>query len=205
MVQILKEEIKKRIDRAALKVFSEKGFRDTTMIMVAESAGVSVGNLYHYYKNKKDLFRCLISPDFVREFKNLIDAKMHTADGVSLENARGLPLMNIRDAALREYLAKNRLKIIVLLDKNSHTQYSHFGEILVERIMNNVYKYLESVQPDKAIKLNPEKQELLKWIYSNFLQAIMNILKKYDRAEDIAVAYELLLDYHIGGISKLLG
>ena len=40
---------------AALRLFSEKGYKLTTTNKIAELAGVSVGSLYHYFPNKESI------------------------------------------------------------------------------------------------------------------------------------------------------
>lgn len=49
------EESKKKILTAALKVFSEYGYRGSCMRLIARQAGISVGGVYLYFKNKEDL------------------------------------------------------------------------------------------------------------------------------------------------------
>jgi AcrR family transcriptional regulator len=49
------EESKKKILNAALKVFSEYGYRGACMRLIARQAGISVGGVYLYFKNKEDL------------------------------------------------------------------------------------------------------------------------------------------------------
>ena len=51
---------RKQILKAALSVFSTKGYGESTMADVAEAAGVGVGTLYNYYKNKRDLLISLV-------------------------------------------------------------------------------------------------------------------------------------------------
>jgi len=46
------ERTKQRIVEAALELFREHGYEATTMRMVAEAAGVSLGNAYYYFKSK---------------------------------------------------------------------------------------------------------------------------------------------------------
>ncbi|GAB5045992.1 TetR/AcrR family transcriptional regulator [Thermodesulfovibrio sp. TK110] len=48
-------ESRKRIVDAAVKLFSQSGFSGTTMRMIAKEAGISVGGLYLYFKNKEEL------------------------------------------------------------------------------------------------------------------------------------------------------
>lgn len=44
-----------RISAAAIDSFIERGYADTTMRLIAERAGVSVGNAYYYFPSKNHL------------------------------------------------------------------------------------------------------------------------------------------------------
>ena len=46
---------KKRIIMVALKLFSQKGFHNTSIIDIANAYGMSVGNMYNYFKSKEEL------------------------------------------------------------------------------------------------------------------------------------------------------
>ena len=45
------DERKQQIKRAAARIFTEKGFENTTMEDLVKETGLSKGGLYHYYKN----------------------------------------------------------------------------------------------------------------------------------------------------------
>lgn len=49
------EETRNRILDAALRLFRERGFEQTTMRDVAAAAGVATGAAYYYYRSKEDL------------------------------------------------------------------------------------------------------------------------------------------------------
>jgi len=51
---------RRKIERAALKLFTRQGFHGTTVRQIARNAGVSMGKLYLYYPNKEDIFVGLI-------------------------------------------------------------------------------------------------------------------------------------------------
>ena len=51
----IKEARKDNVIDAALRVFAEKGYSDTTMTDIARKAGVSTPVLYEYFKTKEDL------------------------------------------------------------------------------------------------------------------------------------------------------
>ena len=51
------ERTKQRIVAAALELFREHGYDATTMRAIAEAAGVSLGNAYHYFASKELLLQ----------------------------------------------------------------------------------------------------------------------------------------------------
>lgn len=47
---------KQRILEAAISVFIENGFEETSMRQIAAAAGLTTGAIYHHFKNKDELF-----------------------------------------------------------------------------------------------------------------------------------------------------
>ena len=54
--QQLETERRSQIQSAALQMFFEKGYKNTSMNDISAKAGISKGLIYHYFKNKEDLF-----------------------------------------------------------------------------------------------------------------------------------------------------
>jgi len=50
----------RKVLKAALSLFSRQGFRATTMRQLARRSGLSVGNLYHHFGGKEEIFGRLI-------------------------------------------------------------------------------------------------------------------------------------------------
>lgn len=63
-MQIKKEELRQTILEAATDEFMRKGYKDASMRVIARKAHTSLGNIYHYYKNKELLFDEVILPSF---------------------------------------------------------------------------------------------------------------------------------------------
>lgn len=55
-MQIIKDDIRRNILRAAQMNFFKKGVRRTSMNDIAQDADVAVGNIYNYFKNKDAIF-----------------------------------------------------------------------------------------------------------------------------------------------------
>ena len=55
------EKNKLKIERAALQLFTRKGFHGTSVREIAQKAGVSMGKLYIYYDTKEEIFIELVN------------------------------------------------------------------------------------------------------------------------------------------------
>jgi AcrR family transcriptional regulator len=65
---------RKQILKAALSVFSTRGYGESTMADVAQAAGVGVGTLYNYYKNKRALLISMVQKLLISEgLINILD------------------------------------------------------------------------------------------------------------------------------------
>ena len=53
---INKDEKKKKILKAALDIFAEKGYHTARMVDVAKVAEIGKGTIYEYFKSKEELF-----------------------------------------------------------------------------------------------------------------------------------------------------
>ena len=54
------ERNQRRMEAAALRVFTRQGYHGTSVRDIAREAGVSIGNLYNYYRTKEALFVAVV-------------------------------------------------------------------------------------------------------------------------------------------------
>ena len=52
---------RRRIEDAALRLFTSRGFHGVGLRKIATEAGVSLGNVYNYFGSKEDIFQALIT------------------------------------------------------------------------------------------------------------------------------------------------
>jgi len=81
------QDSKKIILKAALKTFSEYGYEDASMRMIAEKAHMSVGGLYLHFKNKDEL--CLVMmkghfEEYLFNVKTAIDSAKDPIDAINI-------------------------------------------------------------------------------------------------------------------------
>ena len=84
----IKEIREKQIKQAALRLFSERGFHNTTITQIAEAAELGKGTIYWYWRSKEDLAYSLVS-DMLRDFLALIE-EARNAEGPVLERFNDL-------------------------------------------------------------------------------------------------------------------
>ncbi len=75
-----REERRRQIRSAALKVFVEKGFQQTRIQDITNAAGVSTGTFYIYYKTKRELFLDVIDEMTASTVKTLEEASTSDTD-----------------------------------------------------------------------------------------------------------------------------
>lgn len=104
---------------AALAVFGERGFRQTTLEEVATRAGVSKGTVYLYYASKDDLFRAVIEKKVVVLLEDAeLMAKTHAGTATEL----------LVETVHRMWEAMSRPDI-VCMGKLVQAELAHFPEV----------------------------------------------------------------------------
>jgi AcrR family transcriptional regulator len=83
----VKEIREKQIKEAALKLFSEKGFHNTTITQIAAAADLGKGTIYWYWKSKEELAFSLVE-DMLRDFVTLIEGTRDAAGPVVVRMER---------------------------------------------------------------------------------------------------------------------
>ena len=101
------EETRERILDAALKLFRERGFDETTMRDIAAAAGVATGAAYYYFRSKEELVMAF----YVRtadEARDIIPAQLgHSRD-------LGKRIRLIIDTKLEQFAQHRRLMVALV-------------------------------------------------------------------------------------------
>lgn len=81
-MQFLKSEIREEIVCAARKLFLKNGYEKTSMKAIAEAAGITVGNIYRYFKGKETLLTYILKPieEYIESFIDKIELSEERAN-----------------------------------------------------------------------------------------------------------------------------
>lgn len=91
----MKQNIKQDILDAGRRLFSEKGFNNTSMRDIAAALNISVGNLTYHYKKKEDLIEAILLQDYQHYKKPELLR--------SLSDLNGLLIRSMEQRASRPY------------------------------------------------------------------------------------------------------
>ncbi len=155
------EETRERILDAALRLFRERGFEQTTMRDVAAEAGVATGAAYYYYRSKQDL---------VMAFYLRTDEESREAFTKAIASSKDLKkrLRGIIDAKFEQF-AEHRSLLTTLLKTgvDPRDPLSPFGEETRAVREENIAWYaraLEGSDVTLPADLAPHVPRLL-WLY----------------------------------------
>jgi hypothetical protein len=137
---------REKILHMARREFFDKGFANANVRAIAELAGVTTGALYHFFKNKDDLFDVLVGNVF-DEFLNLI---MHTnvlktkEIGMKTDELSVITeVSQVRFLRMVDFFYDNwdAMKLIICCSKGS--SYEHIFDKAIELVENETIRLLK--------------------------------------------------------------
>lgn len=181
---------------AAMLLFMEKGYANTTTQDIVDKVNISRGLLYYHFKNKEDILYCLVErysekllrdihvivndddKTAIKKIRAFIDATIISTDNVSAE---GTELQKTVD------LEENRY----MLDKLSHKLIEKLT-IYFERIINQGIS--EKVF---SVKYPSETAEFLMTAYVFVSNNIGIITSKKEPVKDYLNAFKIMLEQNL--------
>jgi len=193
-MQILKDEVKTEIDRAALQIFLEKEYRGASMKEIARKAGTSVSNIYNYYPSKLALFSSLVHPA-LESIHRLLGSLIETEGNHSFADEkfrRGFE--GILIDTISPVLNLRRETLLLLYDKSAGTPFESSREEVVEFIAGH---FIDSLS---EMKKNRETLLLMHILASNLTEGILEIVRHTRHERERASVLRGLIRYHVSGI-----
>ncbi len=96
-------EMRSRIQSAALDLFDREGFENVSVEEIAQAAGCSVGNIYHYFKSKDEIYLAVVES----ELDILSDMMKRVADKDISPDKKIIEMIYTRLDAVKEVVYRN--------------------------------------------------------------------------------------------------
>lgn len=187
MAQVLKEEIRENILKAALQEFFEMGYKSAAMRNIAKQAKIPTGLIYSYYENKEALFDAVLRP-VLYDWERVLTAgdendNKHTNNEIyGLSKAETECILNLFD---------HRQEFIILIDKSDGTKYENEKE----RFIKDIEEHLNKHRND-----NMDDEVFLHIIANNFVDGLMQIMYHYRGKEWAVMILHKLSKMYLSGI-----
>lgn len=112
----LVSERREQILIAAARCFRERGFHGSSIKNICETAGLSLGLLYHYFRNKEEIISVIVERE--------LDHAMAAFERLAGEGRRFDALVDLNERTLRTLLAPSKydvsLEVWAELERNPH-------------------------------------------------------------------------------------
>jgi AcrR family transcriptional regulator len=202
MVQYKKDKIKEKIDSVALTVFAEKGYSGTKISDIAQMAGISVGNIYRYYRSKNEIFHCIVPERFLVEVKNLLVEKISSVEGKRLEFIEKRDELWLFNNQFINFMVENRERMLIVFHNSEGTKYENEKSELVNFLVKTLKeRYTE--QYNQLLEVN-KGDFVIRLIYQNLINMTLRILEETKDLEEVKKYLKSINSYHMFGITHLL-
>jgi len=128
-------ESKKRIIDAAMEVFSRKGYAKANIREIAKAAGISIGGVYLYFKNKEELYKYIIS-DRRHEIATMTETAVNQSKSATQALSNFLRLYLEYAIRHREFILLHIREHGFTFDLKEKRQFFLSQRSLVEKIIN---------------------------------------------------------------------
>ncbi len=182
-----------QILEAAVVVFAEQGFLQSTVAQVAKQAGVADGTIYLYFKNKDDILIQIYdykTKEVFEQFRKAVDA------GVSAEQK----LRNLVRTHLEEFQKDINMAIVYQAETHQHRR-------LAQDVIKEMSKWYRDIITE-VVELGQEEGTMRRNLYLGLVMrlvtgAIDEVINAWIHAGgnyDLASMADPLVDLFISGI-----
>lgn len=147
-------EKKQKLIEAGIKLFSEKSYTTTTIAELAAEAGVSVGIVYRYFSDKKDIL--LDGMDMVMEgFKELFRQQMVITPDTTIKDFLNQYLaISYQTQGITSPVFFNELIAMAYTDSDIAEKFTQLRMVLKDLFSSTIFQLIDMTEyPDEKIDL----------------------------------------------------
>ena len=200
----IEDEKRDRIINAALAEFAKNGYKKASTNEIVKNAEISRGLLYHYFKDKKELYDVLLKYS-IETFKNKLDTRIDWSESDIFERIKQITFIKIELSKIYPDLF-NFMVTMFTMDKTVQTLeeayalYEKMG-INIQELFSKVYyeniDFSKFREPDK-IQIN---MNILRWTIEKWSEEILNRTDNAFTADDMET-FGKEIDQYLDALKK---
>ena len=191
IVQVLKDELRHKILLEAQHLFLQRGYDRTSLQMIADKVNISKSNLYHYFKNKEELFYELTDGAADGLKKLILRLKDKRFD---LHTGQREYQMLLTEEVISLLLAE-KYGLLLIMEQAHGTRYESLRESMIDMLAAKTMPLL--ADEDNCLLL-------AQIMARNLLDGTVQVLKTRIRPREVRTSLNRLVEYHTKGINALL-
>ncbi len=188
-MQVLKDEIRQGIVRAAKELFLQKGFEATSVNMIARRAGVSKSNLYNYFSSKENIYYYLTESAYTAIEGVLDNLFSHKPD----DNIDAEEYAALASRELGRLLTQYREEIILIVDCSLGTRYKDAKEEFISRVQEHIIMELTEF---KILDANDD-YFFAHYVATSMVEGLLEIIRHNKSDSWIRNNIQLFVNYHV--------
>ena len=183
---------RERILRAAIRIFSQKGFFNSKVSEIARAAGVADGTIYLYFKNKDDL---LISLFEEKMGEVVADVRSRIAEGASPLSRLEIFIRNHMDLLVRE---AGLIEVLQVELRQSNKFMKEYVPVKFLEYLDVISGILEEGKKDGTFRPDLNIKTTRRAIFGALdeisLAHVLSRKRKYDPAEAAVEVYRIFAE-----------
>lgn len=201
-MQVLKDEVRNKIRNAAIKEFKKEGYTKTSMQKIAGIAGVAIGNIYRYYKNKDELFDEIVQPVYERYEANIAEMRHKLSFSYTNETRDVLKHFSNIEATLIELFKTFTVEMAIVFNHSEGTKYEYVKSELIELSFSVVESMILNAKRSKS--LTKYDAALASMYSSSLVEGMCLILRDNEEGDIFNKLVDQLLSMYSTGLNSII-
>lgn len=202
-MQTQKIDVRQTILKAAKQEFIAHGFKNGSMRSIAKRSGVTLSNIYNYFKNKDDIFREILKP-LLNAFDQMMEN--HNSDDyitIDVFSMKSHQLKMIDDFMV--ILKGHRAELKLLLFQASGSSLENFRDIFTDKQTEIGVEYMQLMKK-KYPYINNNISTFFIHTMSSWWLTVLGEIVTHDELteEEIKKFVSEYVAYGTGGWKKLM-
>ncbi|MCR8630107.1 TetR/AcrR family transcriptional regulator [Paenibacillus radicis (ex Xue et al. 2023)] len=169
---------------------------------IAGSAGVAIGNVYRYYKNKDELFDELIRPVYERYEANMAEMGQKLNLSYSNDLPDVLKYYSKIEATLIDLFKTFTAEMTIVFNRSEGTKYAHAKHDLIHLSFSVIESMILKAKRNEF--LNEYETALARMLSSSLVEGLCLILRDNEEGDTYNKLVDQLLIIYSAGLNSVI-
>ncbi len=201
-MQTKKDTIHQNVLAVAREEFFEKGYKDTNMRTIARKAGVGLGNIYNYFKNKDELFNHVLEPAITTLLKLTEDHNSNANLNIAIFESQ--EYITKKNNEFLKVLLEFREEMRILFFKAHGSSLENFKEQYIEKNTETSLEFLRLLK-ERNPDINIDISYFFVHAVSSWWVSVMGELVMHDlKRSELECFISEYIEYITAGWKKIM-